>query len=124
MALRAALRYFAPRTTGPSSALRAASTAAAAAPAPPAAEPEVLPSMDEMRTKARRVYKEVRPLHCSHCQADSSCTASAVTSEYRTLWWRLSAWHPHLPAMGRSERSRSTPAPAATSHAPANPAAK
>jgi hypothetical protein len=80
MALRAALRYFAPRTGGVSNTLRAASTAAAAAPAPPAAEPEALPSMDEMRTKARRVYKEVCPLRGLD-EADNSTTASAVTSE-------------------------------------------
>lgn len=80
MTLRGALRYFAPRTGGVSNTLRAASTAAAAAPAPPAAEPEALPSMDEMRTKARRVYKEVCSLRRPG-EADNSSTASAVTSE-------------------------------------------
>ncbi|GMK54543.1 hypothetical protein CspeluHIS016_0111290 [Cutaneotrichosporon spelunceum] len=62
MALRAALRYFAPRTAGASTTLRAASTAAAAAPAQPAAEPEELPSLDEMRAQARRVYKDLHRL--------------------------------------------------------------
>ncbi|CAK9786719.1 hypothetical protein CC85DRAFT_286860 [Cutaneotrichosporon oleaginosum] len=60
MSLRAALRYFATRNAGASS-LRAASTAAAAAPTPPT-EAEELPSMESMRTKARRVYKELHRL--------------------------------------------------------------
>ncbi|BEJ11273.1 hypothetical protein CspHIS471_0106950 [Cutaneotrichosporon sp. HIS471] len=62
MVFRASIRYFAPQTARASTTLRAASTAAAAATAPPVTEPEVLPSMDEMRARARRAYKDLHRL--------------------------------------------------------------